>query len=379
MSKIKFTELISFVGTTPVYFDIEKKYISTGAVDKFLIDEKEIEMITYANRPSRANLAVRKDDIIFAKMAETLKTLYINDELAENVYSTGFCAVRANEGKITPQCLYYLVSSPAFLTQKDKHASGATQRAITNSGMQNIMVNVPPLTEQKNCVKKLDTISLLIAYRKKQLEKLDLLVKSQFIEMFGDPVSNSLNWETVCLGDLGELNRGISKARPRNSPDLLGGVHPLVQTGEVANSDTYISSYTNTYSDRGLAQSRKWKKGTLCITIAANIAQTGILTFDACFPDSVVGFIAKERTSNIFIHYWFMFFQKLLEEQAPQVAQKNINLKILKNLKVIVPPIELQNKFARFVEQIDKSKFASKQSLEKLETLKKALMQKYFG
>ena len=129
----------------------------------------------------------------------------------------------------------------------------------------------------------------------------------------------------------------------------------------------------------GFKQSKLWQSGTLCITIAANIAKTAILTFDACFPDSVVGFKANDKTNNIFMHYWFSFFQAILEAQAPESAQKNINLKILSELKIIVPPIELQNQFAAFVEQTDKSKLAVQQSLDKLELLKKSLMQEYFG
>jgi len=158
------------------------------------------------------------------------------------------------------------------------------------------------------------------------------------------------------LADIGELNRGVSKARPRNTPDLLGGPYPLIQTGEVTAAELYINSYENTYSEKGLAQSRMWPKGTLCITIAANIAHTAILGIEACFPDSVVGFIAGNEVNQIYMHYWFSFFQKVLEEQAPQVAQKNINLKILSELDVMIPPISLQTQFEELVKQSDKSK-----------------------
>ena len=175
------------------------------------------------------------------------------------------------------------------------------------------------------------------------------------------------------------MDRGRSQHRPRNDPKLLNGPYPLIQTGEVASAGLYITEYKNTYSELGLRQSRMWKAGTLCITIAANIAQTAILTFDACFPDSVVGFLPNGVVSAIYVHYWFCFFQKILEEQAPQVAQKNINLKILSDLDVMVPTQEQQAQFAAFVKQTDKSKFDLKQSLEKLEMLKKSLMQQYFG
>ena len=175
--------------------------------------------------------------------------------------------------------------------------------------------------------------------------------------MFGDPSINPNNYQIKKLSEIGELNRGVSKARPRNTPDLLGGPYPLVQTGEVSAAELYIEHYENTYSEKGLEQSKMWPKGTLCITIAANIAQTAILGFDACFPDSVVGFISGENVTQIYIHYWFSFFQKILEVQAPQVAQKNINLKILSNLEVMVPPMSTQEEFIAFVEQSDKSKF----------------------
>ena len=233
--------------------------------------------------------------------------------------------------------------------------------------------------EQKQISAVLSKVTELISLRKKQLAKLDELVKARFVEMFGDPVKNTMDWEIKPLSELGELNRGVSKARPRNSPELLGGPYPLIQTGEVANAKTYITSFNSTYSEKGLAQSKMWPKGTLCITIAANIAQTSILTFDACFPDSVVGFISRNMTNELFIHYWFSFFQKILDEQAPQVAQKNINLKILSELNVIVPPLSLQNRFAAFVEHVDQQKQTVQQSLEKLELMKKALMQEYFG
>ncbi len=213
------------------------------------------------------------------------------------------------------------------------------------------------IEQQKDICEHLDRVSEIIRLRQKELEKLDELIKARFVEMFGDPVSNSKDLKELTLPELGEFGRGVSKHRPRNAPELLGGEYPLIQTGEVANAGLYIENYENTYSELGYKQSKMWKAGTLCITIAANIAKTAILKFDACFPDSVVGFKANDKTNEIFIHYWFSFFQAILEAQAPESAQKNINLKILSELKVIAPDIEEQNKFAAFVAQVDKSKF----------------------
>ena len=273
--------------------------------------------------------------------------------------------------------LFHVLNSDFFEQKCIESANGVAQKNMSTEWLKEYEIPLPPLDEQRRIAAVLDRVSDLIAKRREQLDKLDELVKARFVEMFGNPSANS-QWPTQKLSKLGELNRGVSKHRPRNDPDLLGGPYPLIQTGDVSNSGLYILDYSSTYSELGLAQSRLWKEGTLCITIAANIAQTSILAFDACFPDSVVGFLPGEKTNAVFVHYWFSFFQKILEEQAPQVAQKNINLKILSDLDVIVPPYNLQADFSDFVRQAEKSKLTIQQSLDKLEVLKKSLMQQYF-
>ena len=281
----------------------------------------------------------------------------------------------AKRDVLLPKYLYYFCVNFDF----EKLNTTVTIPSLTKANLLQIEIALPTLEEQKKVVDILDKITNLAELRQQQLTKLDELVKTRFVEMFGDPVSNSLQLPEKKLAELGEFGRGVSKHRPRNDPALLGGKYPLIQTGEVASADVYITSYQNSYSELGFQQSKLWKKGTLCITIAANIAKTAILGFDACFPDSVVGFNANEKTNEIFIHYWFSFFQAILEAQAPESAQKNINLKILGDLKVIVPDISAQTEFVSFVIQIEKTKLSIQRSLGQMETLKKALMQQYFG
>ena len=250
--------------------------------------------------------------------------------------------------------LYYAVQ----FMHLEKYYTGSTIPHIYFKDYKHEPLNIPSRDKQQEISSILILVDKAIDTLHAQITHLEELVKSRFVELFGEPVTNPKGWKTNSLKNLGELNRGVSKHRPRNDPELLNGSYPLVQTGDVSNADTYIKEYSSTYSEVGLKQSRMWSKGTLCITIAANIAKTGILTFDACFPDSVVGFIPGEQTNQIYIHHWFSFFQKILEEQAPQSAQKNINLQILGNLSVMLPPLALQNEFVAFVEQTDKSKFA---------------------
>lgn len=224
---------------------------------------------------------------------------------------------------VLPEYLCYVVRHMHL----EKYFTGATIPHIYFRDYKNEKFNLDSLDKQAEIIEILGKAESIILKRRKELAELDNLIKARFVELFGDPVNNSKNLPELTLPELGEFGRGVSKHRPRNDPKLLGGEYPLIQTGEVANSELYITNYENTYSELGLKQSKMWKSGTLCITIAANIAKTAILTFDACFPDSVVGFKANNKTNNIFIHYWFSFFQAILEAQAPESAQKISTLK----------------------------------------------------
>lgn len=159
-------------------------------------------------------------------------------------------------------------------------------------------------------------------------------------------------WAWARFPELGIFERGKSKHRPRNDPKLFKpGIYPLVQTGEVARSDGVIQEFHSEYSEIGLAQSKLWPAGTLCITIAANIADVATLGFDACFPDSVVGFIPCKPITN---PQYFLYFMKTAKADllkfAPSTAQKNINLGILETVLIPIPPLTEQQ---RIVAKVD--------------------------
>jgi len=160
-------------------------------------------------------------------------------------------------------------------------------------------------------------------------------------------------WDWVYLPNLGYMNRGRSKNRPRNAPHLYGGKYPFIQTGDIAQSGGRIISHKQTYSEAGLAQSRLWPAGTICITIAANIADTAILTYPACFPDSVVGLITDaELCIAEFAEYFIRTAREDLSQFAPATAQKNINIGILEEVAVPLPPRDEQREIVRRVEAL---------------------------
>jgi type I restriction enzyme, S subunit len=191
-------------------------------------------------------------------------------------------------------------------------------------------------------------------------------------------------WVQKRLSEIAVIfGRGKSKHRPRNDPTLYGGAYPFIQTGDVRNSDHIIKSYSQTYSEAGLAQSKLWPKGTLCITIAANIAETGILNFDACFPDSVIGVVVDEKqTTTKFLEYLLQSYKAHLQAQGKGSAQDNINLGTFENQKFPFPTIAIQNELAATLdglrEETQRLESIYGRKLGALEALKKSLLHQAF-
>jgi type I restriction enzyme S subunit len=260
----------------------------------------------------------------------------------------------------------------------ERYVHGSTMRHVNRKEFLSTKIPLPPLPEQRRIAAILDKADAVRRKRQQTLDLADQFLRSAFLDMFGDPITNPKRWPVKKLGDVGVLDRGRSQHRPRNDAILLGGPYPLIQTGDVANSGGVIQSYTQTYSEVGLKQSRLWKAGTLCITIAANIANTAVLAFDACFPDSVVGFTPGSRVNTEYVQGWFSFLQPMLETRAPQVAQKNINLRILRGLDIPIPPIELQAQYSKALLNVRRQRDLLSGHNTKLDRLASSLVQHAF-
>ena len=193
------------------------------------------------------------------------------------------------------------------------------------------------------------------------------------------PESLPTGWQLAKLGELGEVNRGRSRHRPRYAEHLYGGPYPFVQTGDIKNSGGRITTFQQTYSEAGLAQSRMWPKGTMCITIAANIAETAILGFPACFPDSVVGFIADETKCDVnFIEYTFRYLKQKIQHEASGSVQDNINLATLERLRFPIPPLPEQRAIARILGTLDEKIELNRGINATLEAIARALFKSWF-
>lgn len=188
-----------------------------------------------------------------------------------------------------------------------------------------------------------------------------------------------MSWDYKTLNELGTVSRGRSRHRPRNDNSLFGGKYPFVQTADVKAANFYLTDYTETYNEKGLEQSRLWKAGTLCITIAANIADTAILGIDACFPDSIMGFVPFEGVSNAkFIKYAFDMLQRDIKQISQGTAQDNLSWQKLETIKFPAPNIKIQNKIVEILGTFDDLIENNQKQIKLLEEAAQRLYKEWF-
>ena len=298
------------------------------------------------------------------------------------------CEMYCNQGfknlicsdKINTRYLYwFLTCNTEYLNSLGR---GATFKEISKEIVANIEIPLPAMAQQIAVAEKFEKISELIALRKEQLAKLDELVKSRFIELFGDPVSNPHGYPKVPLSELAEIKIGPFGSL-LHKEDYIANGHALVNpshivAGKISVDDELtvsnekfneLSAYHLQVGD--VVMGRRGEMGRCAV-----VQTGGLLCGTGSLLIRTKGDVTADYLQKIIS---FPSFKKTIEDMAVGQTMPNLNVPIVSSFHIIKPPIEIQKAYYTFVEQTDKSKLAIQQSLEKLETLKKALMQKYFG
>ena len=356
-----------------------KKYIATGdIINNNIVTYEEYY---YDSKPSRANLQIEEGTVIFAKMKDTIKVLIGNKDNKNNIYSTGFCSLIPNDNILSKYLFYYL-NSKSFNKQKNKYSSGATQQAINNEKLKKIMIKeVPSLEKQKKIINKLDTIMSLIEYKKRQIDKLNELNKSQFVEMFGNIENTKYD-----IYKLSELTNLITDGEHKKPNYMVTGIPFIsvvnITTGELKFEDCKFVSEEDACKFNKRCNP---EKGDILYTkVGATYGRSAIVDTDKKFTLYVSVCLIKPKKDLInptFLNYTMRqpYVKLQADKSIKGIGVPDLHLIEIKKFKIILPPIYLQNKFADIVKQIDKQKFEFENSLKKLEELKNSLMQEYFG
>lgn len=324
-----------------------------------------------------------KDSIIFPKIGGAIAT-------NKKRITTKNCCVDNNvmgaiplNNKIESDLLFYFFEAHDL----SDFANDAHLPSIKKSTVENWEIVVPesPI-EQRRIVSVLDEaledISIAKANAERNLNNARELFESYLKSVF---TQSGAGWKQRTLKEIATtFGRGKSKHRPRNEAKLYGGKYPFIQTGDIRNAGHFITEYSQTYSEAGLAQSKLWPKGTICITIAANIAETGILGFDACFPDSVIGVVVDPDEADVdYVEYLLQSFKARIQALGKGSAQANINMGTFENERFPFPSVAVQKeivaKLDLLSEETQHLESNYHQKVAALDELKKSLLHKAFS
>jgi type I restriction enzyme S subunit len=260
-----------------------------------------------------------------------------------------------DNSKIVPKYLYHFIKTIDLMALD----TGSGRPSLTQAILNRISIPIPcPDDPKRSLAIQGEIVRILDAFTSLTAElTAELTARKKQYNYYRDRLltfdEGDVEYKTLSEVAL-EFGRGKSKHRPRNDSKLYGGNYPFIQTGDIRNASHVITEYTQTYNDSGLKQSKLWPKGTLCITIAANIAETSILGFDACFPDSVIGFVENPKKSNAqYVEYLISSLKSNLQAEGKKnsSAQANINLATFEKTRFPFPSVHEQQ---RIVNTLDK-------------------------
>ncbi|MFI5138030.1 MAG: restriction endonuclease subunit S [Sphingobacteriales bacterium] len=360
-------------------------YLSANCIINGEVDFTKTKFLTQKRADTFIKGVAKNNDLLFAHNATVGPVAILKTSLDYVILSTTLTYYRCNSEFLLPEYLRLYMISDFFVHQYELVMKQATRNQVPITKQRTFFHLLPPLPEQQRIVAILDEAFDAIARAKANAEQ-NLKNARELFESYLQGVfeNKGEGWEEKTLEQISKtFGRGKSKHRPRNDEKLYGGEYPFIQTGDIRNCDHYITAYTQTYNEAGLAQSKLWPSGSICITIAANIAETGVLTFDACFPDSVIGLVVNEKLADRdFVEYLLQSFKAKLQALGKGSAQANINMGTFENESFPFPSVKEQKSIVQKLDALStetkKLEAIYKQKIADLEELKKSLLQKAF-
>ena len=359
-------------------------YIDISSIDNKTKCISSYTKIPAKKAPSRAKQILKLNDILVSTVRPNLNAVAINtlEEDTVVVGSTGYCVLRSTE-KIENKYLFYFCQSPTFIGQLVKRAKGASYPAVSNADVKNIKIPLPPLPEQRRIAAVLDQVSSLIALRKAQLAKLDLLVKARFVEMFGTENEFSM-WQCGTVADVANVFVGVVIKPAQYYTDKRNGI-PAFRSQNIGCMKVKDNDWVY-FTEEGHLKNKKTiinendvlvvRSGTPGIACVASAKCSGYNAVDII--------IVRPHQNQINPVFLAMFTnmphgRNQIKEKTGGAAQQHLNIRSYESMKIIRPPLNLQNQFSAFVKQTNRSECEIQHGLIHLETLKKSLMQEYFG
>jgi len=361
----KLTDIAPLVADRVRLFEGTNEYVATGSLDNF--ENIISENVTYANRPSRADLTVKKNDLCFARMQNTEKVLLITDANKNFIYSTGFAVIRPNIKNVFPRFLFHLIKSKTFQQKKDLLCSGATQKAITNEKINSIEIYLPTLLEQERIATILDKTELVKGKCELALKNIESQEQSIFAELFGDGQSILKNWPNKPLGDLLDFMTSGSRGWAAYYADHG---EKFLRIQNVANNQLNLEDVVFVSPPESAEANRtSVKAGDVLISITADLGRTAVIP-DSLGKAYINQHLAILRTSKISS----VFLSGFLSSSCGkiQIQKKNrggvkagLNFNDIRSLVIPMPDNNLIVKYENYLSKIRLLKKLMTESLYK--------------
>jgi len=370
----------------PEYFGGDIKWLVSGDINQGEIFDCEGRITEAGKKNSNAKLLpINSVMIALNGQGKTRGTVALLRTQATCNQSMVCISPKPSSG-LLPEFLYANLHGRYEEIRRMTSDDDKDRRGLNMGLVRSIKIPIAPLAEQQRIVGLLDDAFEGLATAKttaeKNLQNARALFESHLQSVFSQ---KGEDWKQKTLAEVATtFGRGKSRHRPRNEPKLYGGNYPFIQTGDIRNADHFITNYSQTYSELGVAQSKIWPKGTICITIAANIAETAILGFDACFPDSVIGVVANPKEAEVgFIEYLLQSFKARIQTLGKGSAQANINMGTFEHERFPFPPVAEQRQIVEMLdalsEETQRLTAIYQQKLTALDELKKSLLHQAFS
>lgn len=342
-----------------------KKYVATGDIDNNeIINYTEY---SFTEKPSRANLVIDENSVLFAKMMSTKKVLIGDKNNIDYIYSTGFYSMKANEDIIKPKLLYYFFNSDFFNKQKDKYCTGATMKGINDKGLKKIKLNLPDINEQDKYIQEFDKLFELLNTRKKMIIDLDLYLKSYFKEQFGNIQNSEFDTkeltELVNKNDKNSLKRGPFGGSLKKADFVENGYLVYEQRHAIHNDFEYEKYFIN---EKKFNEMKMFQvvPGDLIISCSgATLGRIAEIPNDA--KKGIINqALLKISLNNKLILNDFFIHQFRSNEMQDQLFGFSRGAGIpnfpsmteVKKLKFICPNIKIQEKFVKKVKEVNEIK-----------------------
>jgi len=331
-------------------------------------------MIATANEHELKKFQLIKEDVLITKDSEDPYDIAVPalvvDTQPKLLCGYHLSIVRSNNQRLRGSYLFWVLRDTSIASQFHRQATGITRWAIATRHVKNSSIPLPPLSEQQHIAAYLDktcaAIDKTIEAKQKQHEMLDALRKSIIHKAVTHGLGDSVDlkdsrvewlgripkhWRVKRIKYLCEILRGKFTHRPRNDPRLYDGPYAFIQTGDIASVGKYVEAYKQTLNEEGFKVSKQFPKGTLVMTIAANVGDVAILNFEACFPDSIVGFYPHHNVNIHYLYYLFFGMRQALFSTSVLNIQHNLNVVRIGSLATVMPPLKEQCYIADYLDQ----------------------------